>query len=117
MAASISGERQGLSWAGIFAGPFAWAVSFQTNYALVPWQRANKINLVPWLSAAGVVVALLGGFLSYRALTTPGHGTEPPATERTRRFLAGVGLGIAILAAMIMILQGAAGLVFDGCER
>lgn len=108
--------RQGVSWAGIVAGPAAWAVSFQLNYTLVPWQCANGVRPIPWLLAVGILASLAGGFLSWRAWRSEGHGSEPPVTDHTRRFLAGVGVAAGLLFALVILLQLLAALVFAGCE-
>lgn len=108
--------RNGISWAGLLAGPAAWAVSFQTGYALVPWQCANGSGLVPWISAAGIVAALAGGLLSWRAWNAPLLSPGPPAHKRTRVFVAALSVGAASLFALVMILQLLAGLIFEGCE-
>ena len=108
--------RSGISWAGLAAGPAAWAVSTQLNYSIAHWQCTAKAFPSPWLSALAVLVALAGTFLSWRALNDPGHGIPPPETARTRRFLAGGSLGIGALFALVILLQLAAGLIFGGCE-
>src|SRR5687768_14692367 len=36
-AVTALGKRRGMPWAGLVAGPTAWAVNTQIGYALVPW--------------------------------------------------------------------------------
>ena len=59
---------------------------------------------------------LAGAFLSWWALSDPDHGVTPPETMHTRRFLAGMSLGIGLLFALVILMQLAAGLIFGGCE-
>lgn len=109
--------RHGIPWAGIAAGPLAWAVTFQTNYALAPWQCASGQSVVPWISAAGVLFALLGGASSFMAWRRPALAASPSEHLHTRRFVGGLGFGVALLFAAAMLLQLGAGLVFGGCEQ
>jgi hypothetical protein len=110
---------RGLPSAGLYAGPIAWFVSTQGNYALTPWMCANKTPVVPMLAAVLVAVSLLGGFLSWRAYASasPVPPLDVTGSGRPHRFLAAVGIMMALLFALVIGVQGVAGLVFDGCER
>jgi hypothetical protein len=111
--------ERGVPWAGVFAGPVAWLVSTQANYALVPWACANKIPVIPMLAAGLVAVSLFGGFLSWRAFAGAGSVTETELKGggRPRRFLAAMGIMAAVLFALVIVVHGLAGLAFNGCER
>jgi hypothetical protein len=104
----------GVSWAGLVSGPGAWALSTQLNYALVPWDCPRQLGIVPWTAALLVLFALAGGALSWQAVRRPDAAARP---ARTERFIALIGLGAALLFALIVALQGSAALVFSGCER
>jgi hypothetical protein len=105
----------GIPWAGLAAGPAAWAVATQLNYALVPWacSRGAAWLLIPALALLLAFAAVGGGLLSLRARqgTAGGGGGGQP-----RHFLAMIGALAAALFALLILLQGAAGLVFSGCE-
>lgn len=105
--------------AGLYAGPTAWFVSTQANYAIVPWVCAHQTPLVPVVALAMIGLSLLGGFLSWRAFAVVSAAPEPSTGEggRPRRFVALMGIAMALLFAAVIGLQGAAGLTFDGCER
>ena len=96
--------------AGLFAGPAAWFLSTQVNYALTPWVCAHQIRIIPAVALALAALSLGGWFLSWRAYRAAGTG---PAG----RFLAAIGVAMALLFAAVILVQGAAGLVFHGCER
>ena len=122
----------GLPSAGLFAGPAAWLISTQANYALAPWTCAHGIRAVPIVAVPLVVVSLAGGLLSWRALRSPptGESAAVPGPDGSRaetlgsprgggphRLVAAIGVLIALLFAVIIAVHGVAGIVFDGCER
>ena len=110
--------RSGISWAGLAAGPGAWALSTQANYALAAPQCLLGVFPIPWLALLFAVLALGGTWLSllaYRqAEAAPASGLRKPRTEV---FLALVSIGAGLLFATVILLQAYAGMVFTGCER
>ena len=110
--------KTGISWAGLFAGPAAWAISTQTDYALAGAQCSLGIYPVPWISLALAVVALVSAGLSYLAMiSVTAHPSGSGRKPRTEHFLAMVGVGMGFLFALGIMLQAYAGFVFTGCER
>jgi len=114
--ASATGLQAGVPWAGLAAGPAAWAVSTQLNYALASWACARGAALVvAGLALLFVLAALGGGLLSWRAWrATPAAPREEGG--RPHHFLAAIGILTAVLFALVILMQGVAGLVFSGCE-
>jgi hypothetical protein len=117
-------ERSETRWrsagaaAGLFAGPAAWLVNFQLNYALAPWICASGLQVVPLIAVASTLLALSGGALSWRAWKHgDGETTREGAGGHPNRLLGAVGVAIALLFALVILTQGTAGLVFNGCER
>ena len=110
---------RGLPSAGIYAGPLAWLTSTQFNYAAVPWVCAHPMPLIPIFALAMAAISLLGGFLSWRAYVSAAPTPLPDSTGagRPHRFLSLMGIAIALLFTIVILLHGAAGLVFHGCER
>jgi hypothetical protein len=110
--------RAGLPSAGVFAGPVAWLISTQGNYALAAWVCAHQLPAVPALSAAMVAVSLYGGFLSWRALASAASApADVTGGGRPHRFVAALGIMMSILFASVIATHGTAGIVFNGCER
>jgi hypothetical protein len=97
MAAWLS---RGVPSAGIYAGPVAWIIDTQFNYAMA-------------------ALSLFGGFLSWRGYASAAPTPMPDSTGagRPHRFMSLMGIAIALLFTVIILLHGAAGLVFHGCER
>jgi hypothetical protein len=112
-------DAKGLPSAGVFAGPVAWGLSTQANYALVPWICAHQIRLVPIVAIVLAAASLAGGFLSWQAYRTSSIAPEEDSSGagRPHRFVALVGIGMAGLFALVILVHGSAGLVFHGCER
>jgi hypothetical protein len=107
-----------ISWAGLFAGPSAWAISTQTDYALAGAQCTLDTYPIPWISFLLSLVALAGAGLSYSAWVTAAAGPQALSRKpRTENFLALVGIGMGSLFAFGILLQAYAGVVFTGCER
>jgi peptidoglycan biosynthesis protein MviN/MurJ (putative lipid II flippase) len=110
--------REGWPSAGVFLAPVAWALNTQLNYALVPWVCHHGINIVPAIAVANALLALVGGFLSWRGLSTRAEGRrESPHGGRPHYLVAVLGMSMAALFAAVILLQGAAGLFLQGCER
>ncbi len=116
MAAWLS---RGVPSAGIYAGPVAWLIDTQFNYAAVPWVCAHQVPLIPIFALVMAVASLFGGFLSWRGYATAAVTPQPDSTGagRPHRFMALMGIAIAALFTVVILLHGTAGLVFHGCER
>ena len=107
----------GTSWAGLAAGPVAWAISTQLNYALVDWQCVHKVPVIPLAAFVLAVLALSGGALSWRAWRRGGASFKPEREVDTERFVALIGMLTAALFSAVIQLQGAASLILDECLR
>jgi hypothetical protein len=107
------------SSAGIWIGALAWAASTQLNYSLVPWVCFSGIRITPWTAAVLALISLLGAALSGYAFR---HRRERLETERPHagtphEMLAVLGMAIGVLFALVIIMQGLAGLFLTGCEK
>lgn len=109
---------RGPSWAGLVAGPGAWAASTEINYALAGPQCLSGVAPTTWLALLLAAVALVGAGLSFRALRSRLEGPEQGGRKpRTQSFFALVSIGTGLLFVMVIMLQAYAGLLFTGCER
>jgi hypothetical protein len=114
---AVTGMR-GVSWAGLLSGPAAWGLSTQGNYALAMPQCLSGVHPTPWVALLLALIALAGGalsFLTYRR--TAAHPEQGDRKPRTETFYAVLSMGVAVLFALVILLQGFAGMVFTGCER
>ncbi len=111
-------HRHRVPWAGLAAGPAAWAVNQQLTYMIVPWVCASGINLIPVLALVFGAVAAAGAFLSWTTVGTAKHlVAESHRGGHPRRLLAGVSVCLALLLALVILIQGAAALILNACAR
>jgi hypothetical protein len=103
--------ERGLPSAGLYAGPVAWLVSTQANYSLATLDCEVDIPIVPIVALGLIAISLFGCFLSWREPIIPWRDGHP------HRFVAAIGIAMALLFALAILLQGAAGLFLSGCER
>jgi hypothetical protein len=99
--------------AGFAAGPAAWAIHQQAGYVLAALSCEHRMILLPLLTAASAIVVLSGGYLSWFVW----RSFPAQAQDETRHFLAGLSLLCAVLFAFAILLQGAATLFLEVCER
>jgi hypothetical protein len=102
------------SWSGFFGGAGAWFVSQQAGAWKVLPQCADHRLWVVAINVVALAVALGAATLSWRVRRVP--DTTGMRAERLN-FIAATCAGIAVLCALAILLQGLAGLVFQGCER
>ena len=106
-------------WAGVLGAPAAWGLQLQVGYALVPWVcRTHHYWVLHAVTLGFVLLAALGGWLSYRDWQAAGRGspdeTDGGATARTR-FLGALGMVTCGLFALLIIAQGVASFFLDAC--
>jgi hypothetical protein len=117
------GDRRWLSplalWAGILAGPLAWAVDLMASYAMVkPVCQAGRDTPLHAITIGCLAVVLGGAALSWLAwqrtrADVPGDGGRP----RNRvRFMAVLGLASCALFALQIVAAAIPGLVIDACQ-
>ncbi len=106
------------SWAGLWLGAASWAISLQTNYALVPVVCDGRVVVVTVIAAALMLVSLAGGALSLRAARMPASAEWHDAPGGVpRQFVAWVGVGASVLFALAIANQLIASLIVNGCFR
>jgi hypothetical protein len=106
-------------WAGLAAGPACWALDTQLNYALVPWACKYGWNGIPAIAALLAIMSLLGALSSWFAW----RRYEAPGTFNSgqdghpRNLLCGIGVAAGVLFAIVIAMQGIAGMMLDPCLR
>jgi len=102
------------SWSGLFGGAGAWFASQQAGAWKVLPQCADHGLWVVAINVVALAVALGAATLSWRVRHVP--DTSEMRAERMN-FIAVMCAGIAVLCTLAIVLQGLAGVVFQGCER
>jgi hypothetical protein len=113
-------------WAGLFGGPFAWALEHVFGYGLSeaacdPAGTRWGVPFHAWIAIATAVAALLAllalsaSVLAFRAVQAEGSDAEPP---RGRIWFPSVcGIVIRPLFLAIILLGGIAALLLSTCQQ
>jgi hypothetical protein len=111
MAATATGGWR--RWIGLVAGPGLWAVSTQAKYAVVQTTCPGSSGLISLVvGAATAALVVVAGAISWRAWDWAGA-----RGDSNGRFLSALSALTALLFALSILLQGAAGFVFSDCHR
>jgi hypothetical protein len=108
---------QGTPWAGLAAGPAAWATGTQLNYALLPWACRHGWNLVPAVAGVLAVLSLLSALSSWLAWRRYDGLHVPEQDGHPRHLLSGIGIAAGLLFAIVIVLQGLAAIIISPCLR
>jgi hypothetical protein len=105
-----------LDWAGLAAGPAAWGINLQLNYAASSWICGHGTLAVLLVSGGLAAVSALGAALSWRSWrASPSEGELTDGVSF--RLVAGLSVFLGALFAVAILAQGAAALILTGCER
>jgi hypothetical protein len=106
-------------WAGLAAGPSCWAINTELNYALVPWLCGRGLKVVPVIAGVLVGVSLTGALWSWLAWSRyEGPGLQVPEQDGHPSYLlSGIGVATGLLFALVIAMQGLAGLIVHPCLR
>jgi hypothetical protein len=100
-------------------GPAAWAIDTQLNYALLDWSCGKGWNPSPAIAAVLAAISLAAAafsFLAWRRHEGPGMPI-PEQDGHPRHLLAGIGVAAGVLFALVILVQGLAGLLLEPCLR
>jgi hypothetical protein len=91
----------------------------QVNYSLIEWSCAAGWNPVPGIAAFFTVMSLAGAAISW--LPWPGFerpGMRIPEQDgHPHQLLCGISVAAGGLFAIVIALQGVAGLIVGACQR
>ena len=108
-------------WAGILAGPIAWAALLQTNYALsyVACEQQHKwmLHLATLVALALVAAAAFAAWRAAPALEEDEHadGDSGAASLLRRRFMALAGLAMCAWFAIVILATAIPAVVQHPC--
>ena len=116
--AELKGRKSLVLWTGWLLGPGAWALHQTGSYAMIPTVCRTGVS---WplhaLTALSLAIALTGAAFSYVLLRRVERGqgsVTDPYVDRSR-FLARVGAGLCIAAALGIPLEASATWFLDYC--
>ena len=106
-------------WAGIFAGPIAWAADLSVSYAAVKWVCATQHYTLLYLTTGlAVGVATSAAMLSWAFVQqTEDAGPTAGGTPAQRaRFMAQCGVASSVFFAIATLALGIPRWVLDACH-
>jgi hypothetical protein len=109
-----------VTWAGIFAGPAAWALDVGVSYSLVQWTCGGGPTVVLHLISAAALVAIGGGaFASWIGLQRAAgvDTTDGDRASERGRFMAMLGLVMCAFFAVVVIAAAVPRWVLDACHQ
>ncbi len=112
-------NRNLILWISILAGPFVWLISFQANFALVPWACIWQGKLALYLvSVVGLIACGASSFAAWREWRELGRQMEfegPGALPRSRMMaLSGIVLSIGFF--MVILAQAIPEVILRECQ-
>jgi len=113
------GVRPVALWAGILAGPIAFAFVLTIKYAAAQWAcMQSHRGVLESVNIAGLVVTLLGGAIAWRSLartpaSAPTDGDDPIGIAR---FMALLGIATSALFVVVHIANDVPQWVLDACR-
>ena len=106
-------------WAGFLLAPIAFLLNLELAYALVPTACSSQNRLlVHGVHLVCLLIALTGGFFALRQWRSFGEtwpGDEGGRVSRSR-FMAGIGLLLSALFALVIVAQWIPSLVLSPCQ-
>lgn len=103
-------------WAGWLAGPLGWIIQHQGGSDTVFWNcNLGQPSLVVTLGVVGALVALGGGWLSWRAMRDAGPADIAEPRWGSQRFIGMVGVLVVLIVLVAIAGQTMAGLILHGC--
>lgn len=104
-------------WSGAWLGTLAWVIDQQlvswTAYASCP---PRSQALAVGVGAACALLALFGGWHSWRVYRALPAGEGPSASRRTDRLIAAISVLLACIALLAIVFGTTAGVIFR-CEH
>jgi hypothetical protein len=106
-------------WTGILAGPIIWLLSFEANFALVPWACEFQAKLALYVVRLIAIVLAASSFaLAWRLWKELGKewpGQAGGALARSR-VMAGSGVLMSAMFFVVIVAQSVPELILGACE-
>jgi len=108
-------QRNVMRFAGMAAGPLAWACSTQLGQILPYVDCGRRLSLLVLSAFSLAEISLVGAYLSWCCRTAPQSlGTTGAETRLFSQHLSAL---MGVLFGFALLLQGAATIVLNPCER
>jgi hypothetical protein len=106
-------------WASILTGPIAWLISFEINFAMVPWACVDQRKIALYIvSLIALVISAGSGVLAWsqwKQLGSELPGEGGGAIPRSR-IMALSGMLLSGMFCLVIIAQSIPELMLGACE-
>jgi hypothetical protein len=112
-------NRNAILWTSILAGPIVWLISFQTNFALVPWACIFQAKLALYVVTLIALIACAGsGFLAWREWRALGAelNFEGPGPAPRSRMMALSGVVLSTGFFLVIVAQAIPEVILKDCQ-
>lgn len=111
-------KRDLLLWITILAGPIAWFISMEANFALAPWVCQWQSRVAPNLvSILALLLVASFGFLARREWThLRSNAGDPQSVEARPRAMAIGGTVLSGLFFIVILAQAFPHWMLNGCQ-
>ena len=106
-------------WAGILAGPVAWAFDLEASYAVVKWAcHTQNREVLPLITIVSLAVVLAGAIISWKALNRTSNDTSMDGGQprQRARFMAVLGVASCALFALQILAGAIPHWMLDACQ-
>jgi len=106
-------------WAGILAGPVAWAFDLEASYAVVKWAcHTQNHEVLPLITLVSLAVVLAGAIFSWKALIRTSNETSMDGGQprQRARFMAVLGVASSALFALQIFAGAIPHWMLDACQ-
>jgi hypothetical protein len=107
-----------MQWTGLLAGPFAWGLHMQANYALVPWVCKNGSEIIIHLvTILALAITAVGAFAAWRSWQEGRETDVDDAALSRTSFMGMLGLLTSGMFFLVIIAQEIPSYFFHPCQR
>ncbi len=104
-------------WSGVLLPPLAWVLHLNVSYALATLACQHARATLLLTTGVSLAVAGVGGAIAWRVWSEigPGHEADGSVIGRSR-FMGMGGVALAILFAVVIVVQTIPTLLFTSCD-
>jgi Mn2+/Fe2+ NRAMP family transporter len=107
-------QRNAMRYAGLAAGPLAWAFNTQLGQSFSYLECSTRLPLLAAISWLLAILSFAAAYFSWYGNTEPVRRRSSTGTDKFVKALSSLN---GVLFAFALLLQGISSMVLTGCER